>query len=100
MLAFALVLAACDSGAPATATPAGQSNLPTPAIVNPGQPRTPAMGAGVTTPIDTDSGAVAPPTVNENIPTPTRVTTTSTGPKVTALQALAQLKTKALAWQQ
>ena len=113
-LLFTLVLAACDSG-PATpgvdnqpptvtaepATPTTEPATPTTSAENP----PPTLGAQAPTPASqaTDAAVVAPPTPEEEAPPPTQVTehsqAASTGPEMTALQALGELKPKALAWQ-
>jgi hypothetical protein len=102
-LLLTLVLAACDSepatpavdnqppgvtAEPATPTAAVEDPAPTPEAQAP----TPGSQA-------TDAVAVAPPTAEEEAPPPTEVTAMSTGPEMTALQALGALRPKALAWQ-
>lgn len=62
------------------------------------------QGSPVTSPtpsgtIIDSSNATRPSTPVENAPTPTPVTATGTGDALTALQALEQLKPKAVAWQ-
>jgi hypothetical protein len=46
-----------------------------------------------------DTAVVAAPTEPTELPAPTAVSATATGADITALAALAQLKTRALAWQ-
>jgi hypothetical protein len=110
-----IVLAACDSGAPAT--PAAVSTAITGASVVVASTSTVstsvesttatvATAGAVTTAVPTSSGpavdtaVVASPTVpTTEISAPTPVTATAKGEAVTALTALGQLKPKALAWQ-
>jgi len=60
----------------------------------PGQITGPTIGSA-----DPLGSTITPPTPGENAPTPTNVIATGTGDAITALQALEQLKPKALAWQ-
>ena len=80
------LVSACDSG-PAP-QPTSQPLQPTPSAQTIGTPT--VVDAAPITP---------PPTPVDNFPSPTPVTITSTGEPLTALQALAALKPKALAWQ-
>jgi len=124
LLLFALAFAGCDSSTqPASPTATtGQTSSPTAtfplegpipvpskdgtpgAISGPtigsaepgGSPATPPTPSG--TIVDT-SAATLPSTPGEAAPTPTPVTATGSGEALTALQALDQLKPKALAWQ-
>lgn len=113
----ALALAACDSTSPApsTATPApaaqatttqstqAQGNTPTIEVADT-ELAAPVDNAATPAPTAyaphnvTDSAAVASPTPEQAEPSPTAVTATSSGADMTALQALAVLKQKALAW--
>lgn len=118
---FASMLAACDSNpAPVgpTATLSSVTNREPPATEQP--PDVHTLVTAVITPVmseDTPAAAsttvpqqrtgtvvdmvtvVPPATTGENISSPTPVTATSTGVDMTALQALASLKARALKWQ-
>ena len=86
------LLTACDSGAgnQGSGISSQGSVIPTPNT----QPPTPGPTGTVV-----DAAAVAqPPTPDENVSTPIEATVISTGTELTALQALAALKPKALAW--
>ncbi|HKP53278.1 MAG TPA: hypothetical protein VJ183_11585 [Chloroflexia bacterium] len=89
MVMLMALVSACDSG------PAPQPTS---------QPRQPTLPAQTTqtigTPTVVDAAPITPPpTPVDDFPSPTPVTITSTGEPLTALQALAALKPKALAWQ-
>ncbi|HYP40732.1 MAG TPA: hypothetical protein VEX13_10270 [Chloroflexia bacterium] len=106
-------LAACDSTPPASPTPPPTvTSLVAPPDEVSGTPSLSA-GEGIATQEDVDTPtalpaptgtivdsavATAPPT-DESLPTPTAVTATGTGEALTALQALGELKPRALAWQ-
>ncbi len=123
LLLPSLLLAGCDGGtqpaAPTATTglistptiPINEGALPIPTkdgtpgrITGPtissaepqGSPVTPPTPSGT---IVDSSSAILPSTPGESAPTPTPVTSTGTGDALTALQALEQLKAKALAWQ-
>jgi hypothetical protein len=106
--AIAILLAACDGAVPPTPVQ--------PRVLDPNP--TPTSGKSVESTVTLDlpasmptagptpsgtivdvAAATPPPTPNENASTPTPVTAVSTGDALTALQALASLKSKALAWQ-
>ena len=103
-----LALAGCDSGtqpAGPTAT-TGIINTPTTILITEGAlpiPTSDGTPGPITGPTigsaDPLGSPVTLPTPGENAPTPTNVIATGTGDALTALQALEQLKPKALAWQ-
>jgi hypothetical protein len=87
IIAMLLTLAvACDNG---------PSPQPTP---QPPQPTLPIQTTGTPTVVDA-APITPPPTPLDDFPSPTPVTITSRGEPLSALQALAALKPKALAWQ-
>ncbi len=122
-MASAVILSACDNSQPAnpTSSPTAstasmnttqttemavtpQSTLtlgetsPTDLAATPLGILTGTMPAPTGSVIDR-TAAPAVSTISDNQPSPTPVTATSTGAEITALQALATLKPKALAWQ-
>jgi hypothetical protein len=108
------IVAACDNTPPASPTPPPTVT----AMIQPpdevsGTPSL-SVGEGTSTQEDVDTPtalpaptgtvvdsavATAPPT-DESLPSPTAVTATGTGEALTALQALGELKPRALAWQE
>ncbi|MBF6611786.1 MAG: hypothetical protein IVW55_01495 [Chloroflexi bacterium] len=123
-----IILSACDNSQPAGMTPtpgptmsiATPNITPTTAMIATITTPQSTLTLGETSPTDlaaTPQGiltgtmpaptgsvvdrtaAPAISTVSDNQPSPTPVTATSTGAEITALQALASLKPKALAWQ-
>ncbi|MEO8287294.1 MAG: hypothetical protein ABI670_12790 [Chloroflexota bacterium] len=98
-------LTACDNGTPATpstaptATTAAAVSSPTPAPV--GEVATPAASApAAPTGTVVDAAPVASPTIpSTEVPAPTAVKATATGEAVTSLQALTELKARAISWQ-
>lgn len=96
-----LALAACDSGPvpPPTAQPTIPPTVQPTQEFKPTPQPAPTLQAPVTRTIVDAAPVTPPPTEIENIPSPTPVTATSTGEMLTALQALATLKPRALEWQ-
>jgi hypothetical protein len=99
----ALLFASCDSGAPstpasagATATVPAEAPSVTPGNLPPSEPSPLPSPTG--TVIDT-AEATAPVLPSEEAASPTPVTATSSGEPVTALQAFAQLRPRAMSWQ-
>lgn len=68
-----------------------------PVVVNDITPTGKALPTGPV--VDVALTPIAPPTQSDNAPGPTAVTATGTGADITALQGLALLKPRALAWQ-
>ncbi len=107
------VLAACDNAPPAspTATPTVASQVEPPQEVSGTPSAFPGEGTVTQENLDTPTALPAPtgtvvdsalataPPADESAPTPTAVTATGTGEALTALQALGELKPRALAWQ-
>ncbi|HYP41437.1 MAG TPA: hypothetical protein VEX13_13845 [Chloroflexia bacterium] len=107
------VLTACDNTSPAspTAEPTATSQADRPQEVS----STPSVSGGEGTAtqeeVDTptalpvpagtvvDSAVATAPPTDESLPSPTAVTATGTGEALTALQALGELRPRALAWQ-
>lgn len=120
-----LVIAACDGMAQPTTVPSPaqeptatlQVSMPDPtpeqANLDPDAPLDtptpffePTPGVGVPTALPAPTGTIedtaavtAPPTPDDSEPSPTPVTATGTGAEKTALQALNDLRAKAIAWQ-
>lgn len=102
---LALVLAGCDNGpAPTPPTPTATSWTTQPQVestlVATDTAQAPAAGSAIASPTGTIVDAVtvtAQATAADTMPTATPVTATSTGDAITALQALEELKGKALA---
>lgn len=109
------VLAACDTAPPASPTaPPTVTSLAEPPDKVTGTPIT-VIGEGTAiqedAALDTptalpaptgtvvDSAAATAPPTDEGLPSPTAVTATGTGEALTALQALGELKPRALAWE-
>lgn len=107
------VVAACDNAPPASPTPPPTvTSMAVPPDEVSGTPSlSVAEGTATQENVDTSTAlpaptgtvvdsavATAPPT-DESLPSPTAVTATGTGEALTALQALGELKPRALAWQ-
>src|SRR3712207_6076195 len=93
-LLLSLALSACGGENP----PAPVAQPTNTSALAEGTPQTEATPAPTGSVVDA-AVVTQPPTPLENDPTPTEVTATSTGAELTALEALAALKPKALAWQ-
>jgi hypothetical protein len=106
-------LAACDNTPPASPTPPPTvTSLVAPPDEVSGTPSASVTeGTATEENVDTptalpaptgtvvDSAAATAPPTDESLPSPTAVTATGTGEALTALQALGELKPRALAWQ-
>ena len=109
------VLAACDNAPPASPTPPPTvtplAELPGEASGTPSSSVAEGTATQENTALDTptalpastgtvvDSAVATAPPIEESLPSPTAVTATGTGEALTALQALGELKPRALAWQ-
>ncbi len=95
-LLFLLSISACNSDS--TPTPVGPV-ISDQSAVTPTPDTHVSASPAVTSSIVDAVSVTEPPTPNDNSPSPTEVTSMSTGSELTALQALAILKPKAVAWQ-